>query len=238
MGGPPNVVRGFTTPVCRHQDYNNDPDNLSEMNNTVPHKKRGTKLPLLHPAPASEKFKTFQLVHFLTVFLGEFGFKFCLKLKTLRRITSVPALPQIDPKYLPHFSHQLSNKGQLDRVVRKISLSSNLGLLWIGPRPQKQGILTKKEKKGRRRNCDPGMIVQILQERAARLLTSSLKLKGANNRKQTFWWTIDSLQETMWIDLILIKKLVPSFVCHAITYKSMLHKNNTIFPSEIKLKRT
>ena len=187
--------------------------------------------------PPLKSLKNFSLFTFWQ-FFWEFGFKFCLKLKTLRRITSVPALPQIDPKYLPHFSHQLSNKGQLDRVVRKISLSSNLGLLWIGPRPQKRGILTKKEKKGRRRNCDPGMIVQILQERAARLLTSSLKLKGANNRKQTFWWTIDSLQETMWIDLILIKKLVPSFFCHAITYKSMLHKNNTIFPSEIKLKRT
>ena len=125
--------------------------------------------------PLKKGLKTFQLVHYLTVFFGELGFKFCLKLKTLRRITSVPALTQIcrPQEYLPHFSHQLSNKGQLDRVVRKISLSSNLGLLWIGPRPQKQGILTKNEKKGRWRNCDPGMIVQILQERAARLLTSS-----------------------------------------------------------------
>ena len=177
MGGSLNVVVGIiTTPACRHEDNDNDPDNLSEMNNTVPHKKRGTKLPLLHPAPASEKrIKNISARSLFDSFFWEFSFKFCLKLKTLRRITSVPALTQIcrPQEYLPHFSHQLSNKGQLDRVVRKISLSSNLGLLWVGPRPQKQGILTKNEKKGRWRNCDPGMIVQILQERAARLLSRS-----------------------------------------------------------------
>ena len=110
MGGPPNVVRGFTTPVCRHQDYNNDPDNLSEMNNTVPHKKRGTKLPLLHPAPASEKFKTFQLVHFLTVFFGGVWFQILPEtenLETYYICTSTPTnRPQVSPTFFTSAEQQ------------------------------------------------------------------------------------------------------------------------------------
>ena len=104
--GSPNVVGGFTTPACRHQDYNNDRDNLSEMNNTVPHKKRGTKLPLLHPAPASEKFKTFQLVHFLTVFFGGVWFQILPETENLETYYICTRTPTNRPqKSISHIFH-------------------------------------------------------------------------------------------------------------------------------------
>ena len=59
-------------------------------------------------------------------------------------------------EYFPHFSLELSHRQhQVDGIVREISLSSDLELLWVRPQTQKQGILRTaptKNERSRSRN--------------------------------------------------------------------------------------
>ena len=138
------------------------------MDNTIPHQERGTQLPLLHPSPSrapapsptparasarapayasSAKYFFYAKNTPSSAFVGHFIF-FLNSFERRGKNTS--------QEYFPHFSLELSHRQhQVDGIVREISLSSNLELLWVRPQTQKQGILRTaptKNERSRSRN--------------------------------------------------------------------------------------
>ena len=74
---PANEGRQGRAPVhyqSLHILQNDNNHHLSEMDNPIPHEKRGTQLPLIHPAPASEKY----FFHFHSWILSRFTFNMWL----------------------------------------------------------------------------------------------------------------------------------------------------------------
>ena len=140
------------------------------MDNTIPHQERGTQLPLFHPSPSpsrapapsptparasarapayasSAKYLFYAKNASSSAFVGHFTF-FLNSFERRGKNTS--------QEYFPHFSLELSHRQhQVDGIVREISLSSNLELLWVRPQTQKQGILRTaptKNERSRSRN--------------------------------------------------------------------------------------
>ena len=107
----------------------------------------------------------------------------------------------ISQENFPHFSLELSNKHQVDRIVRKISLSPNLVLLWWRPQTQKQGILETTDKEWKAGSQSKNDSPNSEEEKGGACTHSQLMPQGIYHYKetaQTVWINKGGLSENTW----------------------------------------